>query len=138
MKKITIYTSGSTKKNPGLAAIGVCVKDADGAVLFEVSEVIGNAFADYVAYAAVARGLQAVVDHFENETKNLHVELQLDNEFVKQQLAGERQIMEPGLVPLFIEINNLRVANFPYITFTHLDRECNAEAGKLADEKLGL
>ncbi len=60
----------------------------------------------------------------------------LDSELVKKQLNAEYQIKEPGLVPYFIEIHNLRVSNFPHITFTHIPREKNKEADRLANEAM--
>lgn len=136
MKTITIYTDGGSRGNPGPAAIGVYMVDAKNSVIKEVSETIGNATNNYAEYYAVLRGLQTAKEQFGKKTKEMEFELKLDSELVKKQLNAEYQIKEPGLVPLFIEIHNLRVANFPQLTLTHVRRELNKEADRLVNEAL--
>jgi ribonuclease HI len=62
MKKITIFTDGGSRGNPGPAAVGAQIVDGDGKVLREVSETIGNATNNYAEYMAVVRGLQTAKD----------------------------------------------------------------------------
>jgi ribonuclease HI len=136
MEKIIVYTDGGARGNPGPAAIGVQVQDAGGKVLAEVSEAIGNATNNFAEYQAVATALATLKKTYGKKTKEHQVELRLDSELVQKQLSHEYQIKEPGLVPLFIEIHNLRVANFPHLTFTHVKRAKNKEADRLVNEAL--
>ncbi len=66
----------------------------------------------------------------------MQFDIRLDSELVTKQLNGEYQIKEPGLVPQYIEIHNMRVASFPHVTFTHVPREKNKEADRLANEAM--
>lgn len=136
MEKIVAYTDGGARGNPGPAAIGVHVVDEAGTVLKEVSETIGNSTNNFAEYQGVLRGLQTLKDLFGKQTKEMEFELRMDSELVKKQLNHEYQVKEPGLVPLFIEIHNLRVANFPHLTLTHVKREKNKEADRLVNEAL--
>lgn len=136
MNTITIFTDGGSRGNPGPAAVGAQILAADGTVVKEVSETIGNATNNYAEYMAVVRALQVVKEVFGKKTKEMQFELKLDSELVKKQLNGEYQIKEAGLVPLFIEIHNLRVAAFPNLTLTHVRRELNKEADRLVNEAL--
>lgn len=136
MEKITIFTDGGSRGNPGPAAIGVQILDTNGKVLKEVSEAIGNATNNYAEYFAVVRALQACKEKFGKKTKEIDFELKLDSELVKKQLNGEYQIKDVGLVGHFIEIHNMRVASFPNLTFTHVKRELNKEADRLVNEAL--
>tara|TARA_B100001146_G_C16154563_1_gene422750 strand:+ start:608 stop:1042 length:435 start_codon:yes stop_codon:yes gene_type:complete len=136
MEQITIFSDGGSRGNPGPAAVGAQIVDAAGKVVREVSETIGNATNNYAEYMAVIRGLQTAKDVYGKKTKELQVELKLDSELVKKQLNGEYQIKEAGLVPLFIEIHNLRVASFPNLVLTHVRREFNKEADRLVNEAL--
>ena len=132
MKKITIFTSGVSKGNPGPAAIGVQVVDARGSVLRGEAQAIGNANSTFAAYNAALLGLQLAREVFGKSTKDLQVELHLDNDRVKKQLNAELPITEPGFVPYCIEIHNLKVAYFPKLTI-HLARpEHNKVAHSLA------
>lgn len=136
MEKITIFTDGGSRGNPGPAAVGVYIVDGNGKVKKEIAETIGNATNNYAEYMAVLRGLQTVKELLGKKTKDSEIEIKLDSELVKKQLNGEYQIKEPGLVPLFIEIHNMRVANFPNLTLTHVRREFNKEADRLVNEAL--
>lgn len=136
METITIFTDGGARGNPGPSAIGVQMLDQEGTVIKELSEKIGNATNNFAEYQAVMRGLQVAREHFGNSTNELSFELKLDSELVQKQLSGEYQIKEPGLVPHFIEIHNMRVSSFPNLIFTHIGRELNTEADRLVNEAL--
>ncbi|MCA9366041.1 ribonuclease HI family protein [Candidatus Kaiserbacteria bacterium] len=136
MEKIIAYTDGGARGNPGPAGVGIQIVNEQGDVIKEVSEFIGNATNNFAEYLAVATALSTLKSHFGKKTKEMAFELRMDSELVKKQLNGEYQIKEPGLVPLFIEIHNLRVANFPNLTLTHVRREQNKEADRLANEAM--
>lgn len=136
MKKITLFTDGGSRGNPGPAAIGVQILDANGAVLREVSEKIGNATNNYAEYMAVVRGLQVAKEILGKATKETVVEIKMDSELIQKQLTNQYQIKDPGLVPFFIEIHNMRVASFPQLTVTHVKREFNKEADRLVNAAL--
>ena len=133
MKTITVFTDGGARGNPGPAGIGVHIVDSNDTVLKEVAESIGNSTNNFAEYNAVMVGLQTLKQMYGKKTKEMEFEIKLDSELVKKQLNGEYQIKEPGLVPMFIEIHNLRVANFPHLTLTHVPREKNKEADRLVN-----
>lgn len=138
METITIFTSGISLGDPGLAAIGVQVLDAKGEVLKEVSEPIGNATDTFAEYQAVMRALHVVREHFGEKTNEMSFELKLSSEHVQRQLCAKSQINEPGLVPHFIEIHNMRVSSFPNLIFVQVGREANKEADRLVSEALDM
>lgn len=118
MEKVTLHTSGAAKGSPGPASIGVQIIDAGGSVLTELSESLGNASPEFASYEAVLRALQLLRTRFDVRTTNLEVTVVLKNETVHKQLTNEQQVVEPGLVPHFVEIHNLCVSHFPHIFFT--------------------
>jgi len=136
MEKIHIYTEGSSRGNPGPAAIGVYITDAKDNMIQEAAETIGNATNDFAEYQAVLRGLQTVEEMYGKKTKEMEFELRLSSELVKKQLNNEYQIKDAGLVPYFIEIHNLRVSTIPHVILTHIPRTENAEAARLVNEAL--
>jgi len=136
METVTIFTDGGSRGNPGPAAVGVRMMTAEGKVLHEFSETIGNATSNYAEYFAVIRALQTAKELFGEKTKEMSFAFKLNSELVKKQLNNECQINDIGLIGHFIEIHNLRVASFPHLTFTHVRRELNTEAGRLVDEAL--
>ncbi|MCA9362345.1 ribonuclease HI family protein [Candidatus Kaiserbacteria bacterium] len=138
MERVTIFIRGASRGNPGPAAIGAQLVNVEGTVLKEVSQAIGNATNDFAEYQAVVSGLMAAKELFEKKTKEMLFELKLDSELVKKQLNAEYQIKDPGLVPFFIEIHNLRVAHFPNLVLTHVRREFNKGADRLVNEALDV
>lgn len=136
MEKVIAYTDGGARGNPGPAAVGVHIIDESGKVLREVKEAIGNATNNFAEYQGVVTALLALKELYGKKTKEMAFEIRMDSELVKKQLNHEYQIKEPGLVPLFMEIHNVRVANFPNLTLTHVPREKNKEADRLVNEAL--
>ena len=136
MEKIITFTDGGARGNPGPAGVGVYITKEDGQLVREVKQAIGNATNNFAEYYAVMLALQTLKQIYGKATKTTQFEMRLDSELVKKQLNGEYQIKEPGLVPMFIEIHNLRVSSFPNIIFTHIPREKNKEADRLANEAM--
>lgn len=136
MKSITICTRGASKGNPGPAAIGVCVTDAQGKIILEVSESIGNATSEYAEYFSVVRGLQVVQDMFSQQTLQMDFELKQESQLVDNHLHAKEEIKDVSLIGHFIEIYNLRVGAFPNLTVTRLQRAENQAADRLVNEAL--
>lgn len=136
METIICYTSGASRGNPGPSAIGVLITDTDGVVLSEVSRSIGNGTSDFAAYYAVMVGLQTLEELLGTESRMTSIEVRLENKLVKKQLNAESQINDPGLVPLFIEIYNRRVASFPQLAFVTIQPEQTEVVDRLVNEAL--
>ena len=138
METITIDTVGISRGNPGPSAIGVYLYDTNDQMICEVAEAIGNATETFAAYQAVLRGLQVAKEQFEEKTAELQFELKLDSTVVMKQLTSQLEVNEPGLVPYFIAIHNLRISSFPNLTISVLSRESNQNATALVNEVLSV
>jgi hypothetical protein len=84
----------------------------------------------------VLLALQTLKEIYGEKSREIKFEIRLTSELVKKQLSAESQIKEPGLVPMFIEIHNMQVANFPNILFTQVSLEKNKEASQLVQDAL--
>jgi ribonuclease HI len=135
METWTCYTDGGARGNPGPSGIGVVIESPTGERT-ELSKFLGNGTNNYAEYAAVVLALTELKKKLGSRTKEIALEVKLDSELVKKQLSAEYQIKEPSLVPQFIEIHNLRVSAFPHLTFTHIPREENKDADRLANEAM--
>lgn len=130
MKKITIYTDGGARNNPGPAGAGAVIVDAHGKVLKEVSKFLGVQTNNWAEYEAVILGFETAK---KLGLKDAEIEFKLDSELIARQLSGEYQIKEPNLFSQFIKVHNFMVKDFPNVTFTHIPRAENAEADRLAN-----
>jgi len=138
MEKITIYTAGAAKGNPGPAAIGVYAEDSKGNPVLEISESIGNATSEYAEYYSVARGFQLVKEKFEEKTREIQFELKQENELVHKHLNADAQINDVSLIGHFIEIYNIRVSHFHNLILTKISHKENTTAQHLVARVLDV
>jgi ribonuclease HI len=128
--KLIIYTDGGARGNPGPAGIGVVVYNAERQVVAEISEFLGvatNNQAEYRALIAAFKKAQAL--------SATELECYLDSELIVKQLNREYKVKNKDLAPLFLVIHNLSL-NFKRITYTHIPREQNCAADKLANQAM--
>ncbi len=134
--KYIINTDGGARGNPGPAGIGFVIRD-ENAVLKEVGEYIGVATNNIAEYEALIRALTALKKIIPKTMRDsADITVRMDSELVVKQLNGVYQIKDEPLQLQFVKVWNMRVAEFPHITFTHVRREENKEADMLYNKAL--
>ena len=129
-KKLTIYTDGGARNNPGPAGIGCVLYNENKKIIKEISEYIGETTNNQAEYKACLRAME--------EAKKLGAEelaFFLDSELVVKQLNREYKVKNKELAPLFMKIYNLS-QQFKKVTFSHVRREFNKEADALVNEAI--
>ena len=126
--KAKLHTDGGARGNPGPAGIGVLLATPTGEVIGEVAEGIGRATNNVAEYKALIAGLELALAH---EVTDL--EVFVDSELVVSQLNGSWKIKNDALRHLAIEARRL-MNRFESISLSHVRRELNAEADKLANQ----
>jgi len=121
MKKLTTFTDGGARGNPGPAAIGVVIKDNDK-VVASFGRYVGETTNNRAEYQALIAALERATELGAEE-----VECKLDSELVVKQMRREYKVRDADLQPLFLRAWNLSVA-FKKITFAHIRRELNSAA----------
>ena len=135
-EKLIVYTDGGSRGNPGPAAIGVVIQDANGRMIKNYGEAIGKATNNEAEYRAVIFALQKVKALIGKEkTAKTDLEIRMDSEFVARQLNGQNKIEEERLFPFFIKIWNLKM-NYASVVFRNVPREQNREADRLVNGAL--
>ena len=129
-KKLIIYTDGGARGNPGPAGIGAIIYGEDKKVIAEISEFIGRATNNQAEYRAVIFAIEKAKKLGAQE-----IDFFLDSELVVKQLNREYKVKNKELAPLFVKIYNACI-NFEKVTFTHVRREMNVEADKLANDAM--
>lgn len=128
--KVTIFTDGGARGNPGPAATGVVIKDEVGKNLAGYGEFLGNATNNTAEYRAIISALE--------KAKTLgatSVDCYLDSLLLVEQLNGKWRVREPHLQKLFLQAWNA-AAQFKKATFTHVRREKNKEADAFVNKTL--
>lgn len=128
--KIIIYTDGGSRGNPGPAGIGVVLYNEAKERIAEISKYLGITTNNQAEYTALIEGLKKAKDLGAKE-----VDVFMDSELVVKQLNREYKVKNKDLAPLFLQVYNLSL-NFSKISFTHVYREYNSEADKLANEAM--
>lgn len=129
-EKIIIYTDGGSRGNPGPAGIGVVLYNEKKERIAEISKYLGVTTNNQAEYTALIEGLKKAKDLGAKE-----VSVFMDSELVVKQLKHEYKVKNKDLAPLFLQVYNLSL-NFSKISFTHVYREHNSEADKLANEAM--
>ncbi|MFA5131495.1 MAG: ribonuclease HI family protein [Patescibacteria group bacterium] len=130
MNKAIIFTDGGARGNPGPAGIGAVIYDENKKLVAEISEYLGVATNNQAEYKALIAALQKAASLKANE-----LDCYLDSELVVKQLKHEYKVKNKDLAPLFLTIHNLSL-NFKKISYTHIPRERNGEADRLANEAM--
>lgn len=128
-RKLSIYTDGGARGNPGPAAAGIVIRDRDK-ILRTYSKYLGVATNNEAEYQAIIFALQRV-----KEFKPREVNCFLDSELAVKHLNRRYKIKEERLIPLFIKVWNLTL-DFDKVVFNYIPREKNKEADKLVNETL--
>lgn len=125
-----VYSDGASRGNPGPAAAGAVVIDPEGRVQAEISEALGRQTNNVAEYQGLLKGLETALTL---GAKN--VEVRMDSELLVKQATGAYRVRNPGLLPLFARLSELR-RRFDSITFKHVRRELNRHADALANRAL--
>jgi len=134
--KLTLYTDGGARGNPGPAGIGVVIEDEEGRALKEISEYVGETTNNQAEYAAVVRALEECQKLFGEKLKDARLEVRMDSELVVRQLSGLYKVKEPGLKEQFAKVARLRLEAAPHVIFTHVRREKNTRADALVNKAI--
>lgn len=129
-KRLTIYTDGASKGNPGPAAIGVVIEDESGQVINQISRRIGEATNNRAEYLALIAGVE--------EAARLgaeHVEVRSDSELLVRQIAGQYRVKNPELKRLFEQVQRL-IRKFQSFSIVHIPRGQNKAADALSRRAL--
>lgn len=128
--KLVIYCDGASRGNPGPAAIGVIVGDK------EYSQAIGRTTNNVAEYRAAIFGFKKAKQLLgAKKTEQTGLEIRMDSELLHHQLVGEYKLKDKDLIPLFVEIWNLK-QDFKEVKFVKIPREQNRRADALANRSL--
>jgi ribonuclease HI len=129
-KRLEVFLDGGSRGNPGPGALGVVIQDADGEVVKEYSEFLGETTNNIAEYTAVIRALELADDLGADEVKIFG-----DSQLVVRQLTGVYKIKAPHILQL-IKVVKENEKRFKSVEYVHIPREENVEADRLVNEEL--
>ena len=129
--RLLIEADGGSRGNPGPAAYGTVVRDADSAqVLVEKAGYLGETTNNVAEYTGLLEGLKLAFEI----NPEAQVEARLDSKLVVEQMSGRWKIKNEALRKLAIEGQS--VARGKSVLYTWVPREQNKAADALVNELL--
>lgn len=134
--QLIVYCDGGSLGNPGRAAVGVVIKNAQEKIIKKYSKEIGIKTNNQAEYEAVIFALKKIKQLFGKDAiGKMEIHILTDSELIVNQLNGKYKIKEKDLIPLFIEIWNLKT-DFGKVFFKQVPREKTEEAHRALSEAL--
>ncbi len=128
--RLVVNVDGGARGNPGPAAIGAVVQNADGEVLEERGERIGTATNNVAEYRALLLGIARAA-----ELGAAELELVGDSELIVRQVKGEYKVKDATMRELHGEVKRA-LRPFDNWSIRHVRRELNTEADRLVNAVL--
>jgi ribonuclease HI len=125
--KLTIYTDGGSRGNPGPGAIGVVIIDENKKTIAEHKERIGHTTNNKAEYSAMDKALKMAIRIGATELSCFS-----DSQLIVSQLRGEWKVKDKTLSPMFESIKSME-KSFDKVTYTHIPR-CSDPFSTRADE----
>ncbi len=129
-RKLIVQADGGSRGNPGPAAYGALVVDAEtDEVLDQEGRTIGVASNNVAEYSGLIAGLEMAraID------PGAELEVRMDSKLVIEQMAGRWKIKHPDMKQLAIKARALVPAQ---VTWTWVPRAQNAAADRLANRAM--
>ncbi len=129
---LIVYTDGASRGNPGPAAAGWVVLDAQGRLVGEGGKTLGEHTNNQAEYMAVQEAASWIEQHLGREFALL---IRSDSELIVKQLRGEYKVKDAELRELALETMNL-LLYFHTFELHAVPRKENARADALANRAL--
>ncbi len=127
-KEFFIYIDGAARGNPGIAGIGIIIKDGQGRKIRQLYKYIGETTNNIAEYTALIYGLQeALILGLKD------VVACSDSELLVKQLNGEYRVKNSNLRPYYEQFLHLKTG-FNRLEVKQIKREENRESDKLANK----
>lgn len=128
--RVTIYSDGGSRGNPGPSAAGFVIIDNTQHVIEEGGEYLGITTNNQAEYHGVRLGLEKAI-----ELGYHYVDFRIDSMLVVNQMNGNYKIKNRELWPIHERIRSL-MTKFDKVTFSHVPREFNQLADGVVNKTL--
>jgi probable phosphoglycerate mutase len=125
-----LFTDGGARGNPGPAAYGYVLEDAEGTVVAAHGEAIGVATNNVAEYRGLIAGLEKAA-----ELGVAVLEVVSDSELMVKQMRGEYKVKNEALRGLSLEAASL-ARRIGSVQYRHVKRAHNELADRLVNEAL--
>jgi len=132
MSKISIFTDGGSRGNPGPAALGVYIEDENKKELVRIGKTLGETTNNVAEYSAIIEGLEWALQNkaqFNIEKINFY----MDSQLACSQLTGLFKVKNSRIREFVFEIRQIEAQLKVPIYYTHIPREQNFKADQMVN-----
>ena|SRR5215471_14883609 len=129
-KEFVAFVDGGARGNPGPAGWGAVMQSADGQTIAELHGAIGHATNNVAEYQGLIAALTWAI-----ERGATSLAINSDSLLIVQQMRGIYKVKHEGLKPLYGQAR-LLAHKIGRVTFTHVPREENKDADRLANQAM--
>jgi ribonuclease HI len=115
--KVSVYSDGGSRGNPGPGAIGILLFDESGKEILLHSEKIGTATNNIAEYSALIKGLELA-----HKLSAREVHCFSDSELAIRQASGKYKVKNKKLLELYLKLKE-KEKLFKKVTYRHVPRE---------------
>jgi ribonuclease HI len=132
-RRLLVEADGGSRGNPGTAAGGAIVVDADsGEILAEIGVYVGVATNNVAEYRGMLEGVRRALEL----DPHAEVHVRMDSKLVVEQMSGRWKIKHPAMQLIASEARD--VIDGRDVTFEWVPRLQNARADALANRSMDL
>jgi len=121
-----IHIDGAARGNPGESGIGVLIEEENGGSR-EVKKYLGTRTNNQAEYTALITALES-----SREYRNREILIYTDSLLLANQMNGLWKVKHPEIKELYTKARSL-IEGFSRVTISHVPREENLEADRLAN-----
>lgn len=128
MNKISVFTDGGARGNPGPAALGVYIEDEIGKEITSIGKKIGEATNNVAEYSAILAAFSWLVLNKQNFSKDTSIYFYMDSLLAYSQLVGLFKVKNDKLREMLFEIRKMESELSLPVFYAHIRREKNKKA----------
>jgi ribonuclease HI len=125
-----IHIDGASRGNPGEAGFGIHVTSPAGDEVASLFGYLGRASNNVAEYQALLHALRYALGRGARRVRVFS-----DSELVVRQMGGQYRVKHPDMLSLYRQARDL-IGRFERVDITHVRREQNKEADRLANRAL--
>jgi len=129
-KRLSLFTDGACRGNPGNGGAGAVLVGENGEVVSTAKRFLGHCTNNIAEYQALILGLGEALGRGATA-----ISIYLDSELIVRQIQGVYRVKNPTLKPLMADVCAL-LDRFDTWQIAHVPRSENAMADKLANEAI--
>lgn len=127
MSKISIYTDGGSRGNPGPAALGVYIEDGNHSELAKIGKKIGETTNNVAEYSAITEGFSWLLAN-KDKIKIEEAHFYMDSLLAYSQITGLYKVKNDRIRDFIFKIRQKEAQLGIPVYYNHVPREKNKKA----------